>query len=79
MQVDDLVPVAVGCLNMIDEPAHEGRNDDARQVAAAGAFALVLEAMTEPLATRITGAIEIPTIGIGASPSCDGQILVMVH
>jgi 3-methyl-2-oxobutanoate hydroxymethyltransferase len=51
--------------------------EDARQVAESGAFAVVLEAITEPLAARITAAIEIPTIGIGASPSCDGQILVM--
>ncbi len=50
---------------------------DARQVADAGAFAVVLEALTEPLARRITKAIPIPTIGIGASQSCDGQILVM--
>ena len=46
-------------------------------VSEAGAFAVVLEAMTAPLADRITKAIPIPTIGIGASPSCDGQILVM--
>jgi 3-methyl-2-oxobutanoate hydroxymethyltransferase len=51
--------------------------EDARQVAEAGAFAVVLEALTEPLAKRITEAIPIPTIGIGASQSCDGQILVM--
>ena len=51
--------------------------DDARAVAEAGAFAVVLEAMAEPLAARITAAIAIPTIGIGASPACDGQILVM--
>src|SRR3990170_2626889 len=51
--------------------------EDARQAAAAGAFALVLEAITEPLAARITAAIDIPTIGIGASLACDGQILVM--
>lgn len=50
---------------------------DARAVADAGAFALVLEAMTEPLAAKITRDIEVPTIGIGASPQCDGQILVM--
>jgi 3-methyl-2-oxobutanoate hydroxymethyltransferase len=37
----------------------------------------VLEALTQPLAQRITAAIDIPTIGIGASRSCDGQILVM--
>lgn len=51
--------------------------DDAHQVAAAGAFAVVLEALTGPLAQRITSAIPIPTIGIGASHACDGQILVM--
>lgn len=51
--------------------------EDARLVAAAGAFAVVLEAMAEPLAARITGAVPIPTIGIGASAQCDGQILVM--
>ena len=37
----------------------------------------MLEALTEPLAARITAAIEIPTIGIGASRACDGQILVL--
>lgn len=51
--------------------------EDARIVAEAGAFAVVLEAMTAPLAERITKAIPIPTIGIGASAGCDGQILVM--
>jgi 3-methyl-2-oxobutanoate hydroxymethyltransferase len=50
---------------------------DARAVAEAGAFALVLEAMAEPLAAKITAEIAIPTIGIGASPACDGQVLVM--
>ena len=51
--------------------------EDARIVAEAGAFAVVLEAMAEPLAAKITRAIAIPTIGIGASAQCDGQILVM--
>ncbi|MGI9414272.1 MAG: 3-methyl-2-oxobutanoate hydroxymethyltransferase [Hyphomicrobiales bacterium] len=51
--------------------------EDARAVAEAGAFALVLEAIAEPLAARITRAVPIPTIGIGASAECDGQILVM--
>jgi 3-methyl-2-oxobutanoate hydroxymethyltransferase len=50
---------------------------DARTVADAGAFAVVLEAVAEPLARRITSHISIPTIGIGASPACDGQILVL--
>jgi 3-methyl-2-oxobutanoate hydroxymethyltransferase len=51
--------------------------EDARLVTEAGAFAVVLEAMAEPLAARITAQVAIPTIGIGASPACDGQILVM--
>ena len=51
--------------------------EDARQVAEAGAFSVVLEAIAEPLAARITQAIPIPTIGIGASATCDGQVLVM--
>jgi len=51
--------------------------EDAAQVAEAGAFAVVLEGMAEPLAAKITRQIAIPTIGIGASPTCDGQILVL--
>jgi len=50
---------------------------DARAVAEAGAFAVVLEKVTEPLARRVTEAVAIPTIGIGASAACDGQILVV--
>jgi 3-methyl-2-oxobutanoate hydroxymethyltransferase len=50
---------------------------DAAAVAQAGAFAVVLEGMAEPLAARITAQIPIPTIGIGASPACDGQVLVL--
>jgi len=49
---------------------------DAKAVADAGAFAVVLEGMAEPLAAEITKLVSIPTIGIGASPTCDGQILV---
>lgn len=49
---------------------------DAEAVAAAGAFSMVVEAVVEPLAKRITAAVPIPTIGIGASAVCDGQILV---
>jgi 3-methyl-2-oxobutanoate hydroxymethyltransferase len=50
---------------------------DARSVEAAGAFAIVLEAMPREVAAEITGAVHIPTIGIGAGPDCDGQILVL--
>ncbi len=50
---------------------------DAKAVAEAGAFSVVLEGMAEALATKITRQIAIPTIGIGASAECDGQILVM--
>jgi len=62
----------------------QGRGDaaerilrDAKAVAEAGAFSVVLEKVTEPLARAITDAVAIPTIGIGASPACDGQILVI--
>jgi 3-methyl-2-oxobutanoate hydroxymethyltransferase len=61
----------------------QGRGEDAERirqdaaaVAEAGAFSVVLEKVPEPLARRITAEIAIPTIGIGASPACDGQILV---
>ena len=49
---------------------------DAHAVEAAGAFAVVLESMPRDLAARITSNLRIPTIGIGAGPDCDGQILV---
>jgi 3-methyl-2-oxobutanoate hydroxymethyltransferase len=50
---------------------------DARAVSDAGAFSVVIEAVEEPLAADITRAIAIPTIGIGASAACDGQVLVL--
>ena len=50
--------------------------DDAHAIAQAGAFSIVIEGTVEPLAREITAEIEVPTIGIGASPACDGQILV---
>lgn len=64
--------------------AARGRDDaeakrimaDAVAIAEAGAFAIVIEGTLEPIARDITRAIEVPTVGIGASPDCDGQILV---
>ncbi len=50
--------------------------DDAKALADAGAFAIVLELVTPPVAKEISEAISIPTIGIGSGPDCDGQILV---
>lgn len=50
--------------------------DDARAIEAAGACAIVLESMVPDVAARITREIGIPTIGIGAGPGCDGQVLV---
>jgi 3-methyl-2-oxobutanoate hydroxymethyltransferase len=54
-------------------PIHQA---DAKAVAEAGAFSIVLEGMVEPFAAQISKEIEIPTIEIGASAECDGQILV---
>lgn len=51
--------------------------EDGKAIDEAGAFAVVLEGMVEPLAARVTAEIDIPTIGIGASNACDGQILVL--
>ena len=51
--------------------------DDALAVSEAGAFSLVIEAVAEPLARKLTEAVPIPNIGIGASAACDGQVLVL--
>ncbi len=50
--------------------------DDARALQEAGVFALVLEGMPAPAARAVSDAIDVPTIGIGAGPDCDGQVLV---
>ena len=76
-----LTPQAV---NMLGGYGARGRSEaegakivaDARAVADAGAFALVVEGVVEPIAVAITGAVSCPTIGIGASAECDGQVLV---
>ena len=76
-----LTPQAV---NMLGGYRARGRDDaeagkilaDARAVAGAGCFALVLEGVMEEIAAEVTGAVACPTIGIGASAQCDGQVLV---
>ena len=59
------------------EEAGEQLLRDARAVEAAGAFSIVLESIPRELAARITAKLKIPTIGIGAGPDCDGQVLVI--
>jgi 3-methyl-2-oxobutanoate hydroxymethyltransferase len=58
------------------EEEHQRLLEDARLLADAGAFAIVLELVTPPVAKEISQSISIPTIGIGSGPDCDGQILV---
>jgi 3-methyl-2-oxobutanoate hydroxymethyltransferase len=77
-----LTPQAINTIGSFRAQGREEKDwgpieDDARAVADAGAFALVIEAVAEPLARRITEQVKIPTIGIGASAACDGQILVL--
>ena len=55
---------------------HQALLEDARALAEAGAFAIVLELVTPPVAKEISETISVPTIGIGSGPDCDGQILV---
>ena len=59
------------------EEAGEKLLRDARAVEAAGAFSIVLESIPRELAAKITAELRIPTIGIGAGPDCDGQVLVI--
>ena len=58
------------------EEEHQRLLEDAKLLANAGAFAIVLELVTPPVAKEISQSIAIPTIGIGSGPDCDGQILV---
>jgi 3-methyl-2-oxobutanoate hydroxymethyltransferase len=58
------------------EAEHQALLEDAKALAEAGAFAVVLELVTPPVAREISGVISIPTIGIGSGADCDGQILV---
>ncbi|MGB0718860.1 MAG: 3-methyl-2-oxobutanoate hydroxymethyltransferase [Bdellovibrionales bacterium] len=59
-----------------DEEAQTQIIADAQAIAAAGAAAIVIEAVVEPVGAAVTQAVAVPVIGIGASPACDGQILV---
>jgi 3-methyl-2-oxobutanoate hydroxymethyltransferase len=77
-----LTPQAMNALGGFRTQGHDeaGRTQiiaDARAVSDAGAFAVVLEGIVEPLAEEITREIAAPTIGIGAAAACDGQILVL--
>jgi 3-methyl-2-oxobutanoate hydroxymethyltransferase len=76
-----LTPQAVNALGGYRSRGHaEAERDkilsDGAAIADAGAFSLVIEGVAEPLARELTERVMIPTIGIGGSPACDGQILV---
>jgi 3-methyl-2-oxobutanoate hydroxymethyltransferase len=58
------------------EEAAQELVDDAKALAGAGVFAMVLEGLPREVARRITAEVDVPTIGIGAGPDCDGQVLV---
>jgi len=60
-----------------EQGSWEPIEQDAKAIAEAGAFSIVIEAVAEPLAKKITQSIAAPTIGIGASAACDGQVLVL--
>ena len=59
-----------------DQAAAHALTVDAKAIVAAGCFAVVLEGVPESVGAAITDSLEVPTIGIGAGPSCDGQVLV---
>jgi 3-methyl-2-oxobutanoate hydroxymethyltransferase len=66
----------LGGFKKISGPAAEKLLEEAKIVQQSGAFALVLESIPSDIANEITRALTIPTIGIGAGPHCDGQVLV---
>src|SRR5437588_2450011 len=77
-----LTPQAVNALGGYRSRGHAAAEHDKLlrdgiAIAEAGAFSLVIEGVAESLARELTGAVPIPTIGIGGSPACDGQILVV--
>ena len=77
-----LTPQAVNALGGYRSRGHEAAERDKIRrdgiaIAEAGAYALVIEGVAESLARELTGAVAVPTIGIGGSPACDGQILVI--
>ena len=77
-----LTPQAVNALGGYRSRGHaQAERDkilsDGIAIAEAGAFSLVIEGVAEPLARELTAAVAVPTIGIGGSPECDGQILVI--
>ena len=77
-----LTPQAVNALGGYRSRGHApGERDkimrDGVAIAEAGAFSLVIEGVAESLARELTAAVAVPTIGIGGSPACDGQILVI--
>jgi 3-methyl-2-oxobutanoate hydroxymethyltransferase len=77
-----LTPQAINTIGSFRAQGREEKDwaqieDDAKSIAEAGAFSMVIEAVAEPLARKITGQVAVPTIGIGASAACDGQVLVL--
>ncbi len=77
-----LTPQAINVLGSFraqgrEEADWERIEADTLAVADAGAFSVVVEAVAEPLGRKLSEAVPIPTIGIGASPACDGQVLVL--
>jgi 3-methyl-2-oxobutanoate hydroxymethyltransferase len=77
-----LTPQAVNALGGYRSRGHAQKERDkilrdGIAIAEAGAFSLVIEGVAEPLARELTASVAVPTIGIGGSPACDGQILVI--